>query len=129
LSVVSFGKTFHITGWKVGYCLAPKSLPKSLEKSINLSHSVHLRHSNMPWQITFKILRLINPFLNSIRKRRDLFCEGLETTDFTFTPAQGSFFQLVSYKHLSNEPDLILAKRLTTDYGVALYSDLSVFPR
>jgi len=63
------------------------------------------------------------------QEKRDLFCEGLETTDFTFTPAQGSFFQLVSYKHLSNEPDLILAKRLDDGLWRGLYSDLSVFPR
>lgn len=53
------------------------------------------------------------------QKKRDLFCEGLRKTPFKFEPAQGSFFQLVSYGHLSQESDFDLAVRLTKEIGVA----------
>lgn len=122
----SFGKTFHVTGWKVGYCLAPKALTTEFRKI----HQFVTFSTPTPFQ--FALADFIQDPATYLslsefyQKKRDLFCEGLETTDFTFLPAQGSFFQLVSYKHLSNESDLILARRLTTDYGVACIP-ISVF--
>jgi methionine aminotransferase len=59
-------------------------------------------------------------YLNDFyQKKRDLFCEGLKNTPFKFIPAQGSFFQMVSYGHLSEESDYDLAVRLTKTIGVA----------
>ncbi|MDG1276408.1 MAG: methionine aminotransferase [Algoriphagus sp.] len=122
----SFGKTFHVTGWKVGYCLAPKELTAEFRKV----HQFVTFSTPTPFQYALAdFIQDPDTYLSLpkfYQKKRDLFCEGLETTDFTFTPAQGSFFQLVSYKHLSDEPDLVLAKRLTTDYGVACIP-ISVF--
>jgi len=122
----SFGKTFHVTGWKVGYCLAPKELTAEFRKV----HQFVTFSSPTPFQYALAdFIQDPDSYLllpEFYQKKRDLFCEGLETTDFTFTPAQGSFFQLLSYKHLSDESDLILAKRLTTDYGVACIP-ISVF--
>lgn len=122
----SFGKTFHVTGWKVGYCLAPKELTAEFRKV----HQFVTFSTPTPFQYAIAdFIQDPDTYLSLSKfyqKKRDLFCEGLETTDFTFTPAQGSFFQLVSYKHLSDESDLVLAKRLTTDYGVACIP-ISVF--
>jgi methionine aminotransferase len=122
----SFGKTFHVTGWKVGYCLAPKELTAEFRKV----HQFVTFSTPTPFQYALAdFIQDPDTYLSLpkfYQKKRDLFCEGLETTDFTFTPAQGSFFQLVSYKHLSDESDLVLAKRLTTDYGVACIP-ISVF--
>jgi len=122
----SFGKTFHVTGWKVGYCLAPKNLTVEFRKV----HQFVTFSTPTPFQFALADYILDPETYLSLPKfyqqKRDLFCEGLETSDFKFTPAQGSFFQLVSYKHLSNEPDLVLAKRLTTDFGVACIP-ISVF--
>jgi methionine aminotransferase len=122
----SFGKTFHVTGWKVGYCLAPRKLTEEFRKV----HQFVTFSTPTPFQYALADYIQDPSTYQSLPKfyqqKRDLFCEGLETTDFTFTPAQGSFFQLVSYKHLSNESDLILAKRLTTGHGVACIP-ISVF--
>ena len=122
----SFGKTFHVTGWKVGYCLAPRELTVEFRKV----HQFVTFSTPTPFQYALAdFIQDPNTYLSLpkfYQKKRDLFCEGLETTDFKFTPAQGSFFQLVSYQHLSDESDMALAKRLTTDYGVACIP-ISVF--
>ncbi|WP_075352296.1 methionine aminotransferase [Algoriphagus marinus] len=122
----SFGKTFHVTGWKIGYCLAPKELTVEFRKI----HQFVTFSTPTPFQYAISdFIQDPDTYLSLpkfYQKKRDLFCEGLETTDFKFTPAQGSFFQLVSYKNLSDESDLVLAKRLTTDYGVACIP-ISVF--
>jgi methionine aminotransferase len=122
----SFGKTFHVTGWKVGYCLAPKKLTVEFRKV----HQFVTFSTPTPFQYALADYIQDSETYLSLPKfyqhKRDLFCEGLETSDFRFTPAQGSFFQLVSYAHLSQESDMGLAKRLTTDFGVACIP-ISVF--
>lgn len=122
----SFGKTFHVTGWKVGYCLAPKKLTEELRKI----HQFVTFSTPTPFQFALADYIQDSHTYQSLpkfyQKKRDLFCEGLESSNFKFTPAQGSFFQLVSYAHLSQESDMGLAKRLTTDFGVACIP-ISVF--
>lgn len=115
----SFGKTFHITGWKVGYCLAPKKLTEEFRKVhqfVTFSTPTPFQYALADYIQDPETYRSLPKFY---QQKRDLFCEGLETSEFKFVPAQGSFFQLVSYQHLSKESDLDLAKRLTVDYGVA----------
>lgn len=115
----SFGKTFHVTGWKIGYCLAPKQLTEEFRKI----HQFVTFSTPTPLQYALaEYLEAPDHYLSIpdfYQKKRDLFCEGLRETPFKFTAAQGSFFQLVSYGHLSQESDFDLAVRLTKEIGVA----------
>ncbi|SMD46182.1 methionine aminotransferase [Aquiflexum balticum DSM 16537] len=115
----SFGKTFHITGWKLGYCLAPKDLTSEFRKIhqfLTFSSCTPMQYALAEYMTEPSRYIYLNEFY---QKKRDLFCEGLKNTPFKFTPAQGSFFQLVSYGHLSEESDYELAVRLTKEIGVA----------
>lgn len=115
----SFGKTFHVTGWKIGYCLAPPKLTgefRKVHQFLTFSTPTPLQYALAEYlQDERKYLELPDFY----QRKRDLFCQGLEKTDFQFTPAQGSFFQMVSYGHLSDESDYQLAVRLTKETGVA----------
>ncbi len=115
----SFGKTYHNTGWKMGYCIAPSELMREFRKV----HQFIVFSANTPYQYAFqdiicnKDLYLgLNAFY---QEKRDYFCKALQQTQFQFNPTSGSYFQLVSYKGMSNEKDTEYAIRLTKDYGVA----------
>ncbi len=115
----SFGKTFHVTGWKIGYCLAPKSLSEEFRKIhqfVTFSTPTPLQYALAEYLEEPSHYLSIPDFY---QKKRDLFCLGLKETPFEFVPAQGSFFQLVSYGHLTQESDFDLAVRLTKEIGVA----------
>jgi len=115
----SFGKTFHITGWKLGYCLAPKDLTtefRKIHQFVTFSSCTPMQYALAEYMTEPSRYLYLNEFY---QKKRDFFCEGLKNTPFNFIPAQGSFFQFVSYGHLSDEPDYDLAVRLTKEKGVA----------
>lgn len=118
--VFSFGKTFHATGWKVGYCLAPAALSRELRKV----HQFVTFSTSTPFQAAISTY-LQNPAhystLNSFyQQKRDYFLNLLAQTPFRFEPSKGTYFQLASYAHLSDEPDLAFAERLTRECGVAV---------
>ena len=115
----SFGKTFHVTGWKIGYCLAPPQLTEEFRKVhqfLTFSTATPLQYALSDYMSEPSRYFSLPDFY---QQKRDLFCEGLKETPFVFTPAQGSFFQMVSYGHLSQESDYDLAVRLTKEIGVA----------
>ncbi|MEB2784032.1 methionine aminotransferase [Algoriphagus persicinus] len=115
----SFGKTFHVTGWKIGYCLAPPKLTEEFRKIhqfLTFSTATPLQYALADYLSDPSRYLALPDFY---QKKRDLFCEGLRATPFEFIPAQGSFFQMVSYAHLSQESDYELAVRLTKEMGVA----------
>jgi methionine transaminase len=115
----SFGKTFHVTGWKLGYCLAPKELTlefRKIHQFITFSSATPLQYALAEYLEDPKPYQELPAFY---QRKRDLFCEGLKETRFKFTPAQGSFFQLVSYGHFSDEPDYDMAVNMTKQLGVA----------
>lgn len=117
--VGSFGKTFHITGWKVGYCFAPKDLTvefRKIHQYLTFSTVTPIQHALADY--------LKNPahylqLPDFYQRKRDLFLDGLRQSRFRFWPAEGSFFQTVSYADISNESDYDLAVRLTKEIGVA----------
>jgi methionine aminotransferase len=115
----SFGKTFHVTGWKIGYCLAPKELTKEFRKIhqfLTFSTATPLQYALAEYlENPSRYLEL--PLF--YQDKRDLFLEGLRQTSFKFLPAEGSFFQMVSFGHLTDEADRNLAVRLTKEIGVA----------
>jgi methionine aminotransferase len=122
----SFGKTFHNTGWKVGYCCAPKDLMTEFRKvhQFNVFSVHHPAQKGLAdyMQDADTYLKLGEFF----QHKRDLFLSLISDTKFTFKPAQGSYFQVLNYSAISNEGDVDFAKRLTVDYKLAAIP-LSVF--
>ncbi|GAB3565580.1 pyridoxal phosphate-dependent aminotransferase [Spirosoma luteolum] len=117
--VGSFGKTFHITGWKVGYCLAPAGLTAAFRKVhqfVTFSTATPLQYALADYLKQPSHYRDLSAFY---QRKRDLFLAGLVGSRFRWTPAEGSFFQSVAYDAITDEPDYDLAVRLTHDIGVA----------
>lgn len=117
--VGSFGKTFHVTGWKVGYCLAPRELSYEFRKI----HQYLTFSTNTPVQLAFAEY-LANPenYLHvsaMYERKRDIFLNSIKNSRLTFEPSQGSYFQNLSYSDISDENDYELAKKLTMEAGVA----------
>lgn len=115
----SFGKTFHVTGWKIGYCLAPAYLTvefRKVHQFLTFSTASPLQYALADYLSEPARYFSLPDFY---QKKRDLFCVGLSETPFKFIPAQGSFFQMVSYGHFTQELDYDLAVRLTKEIGVA----------
>ncbi|WP_299604405.1 methionine aminotransferase [uncultured Aquimarina sp.] len=115
----SFGKTFHTTGWKMGYCLAPKDLMSAFRKV----HQFNVFCSNHPMQYALaEYLKTPRNYLelpSFYQSKRDLFLSLIEESKFTFTPASGTYFQLLNYSSITNERDVIFSERLTKDYKIA----------
>ncbi|WP_234734692.1 methionine aminotransferase [Tellurirhabdus bombi] len=115
----SFGKTFHVTGWKVGYCLAPKDLSaefRKIHQYLTFSTVTPIQHALADY------LRSPEHYLslpNFYERKRDLFLESIRSSRFQFQPTEGSFFQTVDYQTITDEPDHELAIRLTREIGVA----------
>lgn len=115
----SFGKTFHVTGWKIGYCLAPAALTTEFRKM----------HQWLTFSTITPIQYALADFLKDsqnylevphfYQQKRDTFLSYLQHSRFSYVPAEGSFFQTVSYQTITDEPDYDLAVRLTREIGVA----------
>lgn len=117
--VSSFGKTFHVTGWRVGYCLAPAELMEELVKV----HQFMMFSADTPMQVGFAAyLRNPQTYLSLgefYQGKRDLLAQSLQDSPFTLLPSAGSFFMLASYGHFSDESDSEMVKRLIVEHGVA----------
>ena len=125
--VSSFGKTFHATGWKIGYCIAPKYLSEEFRKV----HQFATFSISTPMQFGIADFLMSDPgFYEQLpafyQKKRDYFCGLLEESRFKLRPAHSTFFQILDYSEISSEVDLDLAKRWTRENGVASIP-LSVF--
>jgi methionine aminotransferase len=118
--VGSFGKTFHSTGWKVGWVAAPPALSAELRKVhqfVTFSTSTAAQHA-------FADLLEKQPELPGIlsrfyQEKRDRFRRLLAESRFELLPVEGTYFQLADYSQLSDEPDLVFARRLAIEAGVA----------
>ncbi|HSB20839.1 MAG TPA: pyridoxal phosphate-dependent aminotransferase [Anaeromyxobacteraceae bacterium] len=119
LIVSSFGKTYHVTGWKVGYVLAPRELTAEFRKV----HQFVVFTVNTPVQLAlaeYLADRSLYLELGAFyQRKRDLFREGLAASRLELLPCQGTYFQLASYARISDELDAALAERLTRQIGVA----------
>lgn len=117
--ISSFGKTFHVTGWKVAYCAAPAPLTAEFRKV----HQFNVFTVNTPVQHGLaEYMREPSRYLQLpafYQRKRDLFREGLANTRFRLLPSEGTFFQLVDYSAISDMPEADFAKWLTTEIGVA----------
>ena len=117
----SFGKVFHTTGWKMGYCVAPENLMNEFRKI----HQFICFTCNTPMQVALtKILANENEYLSLptfFQKKRDLFLEHLKDLPFTIhEKAEGSYFQLASYEKINDMGDKDFAIWLTKEIGVAV---------
>lgn len=117
--VSSFGKTFHVTGWRVGYCLAPAELMTELVKV----HQFMMYAADTPMQVGFAhYLQTPENYLSLsafYQQKRDRLIALMQNSPFRLLPSAGSFFMLASYGHFSDEPDSEMVKRLIVDHGVA----------
>jgi methionine aminotransferase len=115
----SFGKTFHATGWKTGFVLAPKNITKEFRKI----HQFVVFASNTPVQ--HAIADFIDNSENYIhlgkfyQKKRDYFLNAVKNSRFKAIPAKGTYFQLLDYSEISKEKEYDFAKRLVKEYGIA----------
>ncbi len=115
----SFGKTFHVTGWKMGYCAAPKEL---MEEFIKVHQFAVFCVDHPVQRALAEYLREAENYLelnNFYQEKRDFFLSRLENSRFKFTPSQGTYFQLVDYTKITDEGDEDLAKRLIIDHKLA----------
>lgn len=114
----SFGKTYHCTGWKLGYCIAPKTLTSEFRKI----HQFNCFSCNSPMQAGIAAyLQNEDAYKNlgkEIQVKRDYFRTQMQQTPFKLLPSYGSYFECYSYEHFSDESDFDLAVRLTKDYGI-----------
>ena len=124
--VSSFGKTYHVTGWKVGYVAAPASLTTEFRKV----HQFNVFTVNTPVQHGLsRYMADAAPYLELpafYQRKRDLFRDGLARTRLRALPSQGSYFQLVDYSAVSDLPEAEFCQWLTREAGVAAIP-LSVF--
>jgi len=126
--VSSFGKTYHITGWKTGYVLAPKELMAEFRKV----HQFNAFVTNGPVQYALaEYMKNKDAYLSLAafyQKKRDFFLEGIRGSRFQPLPSRGTFFQNLRYDAISDEKDTDLAIRLTKEHGIAAIP-VSVFYR
>ncbi|RZJ72774.1 methionine aminotransferase [Flavobacterium sp.] len=129
-SAFSFGKTYHVTGWKVGYCIAPEMLTNELRKV----------HQNVTYCTSHPFQKAIAKYMEKSEshlelskffgRKRDLFLEALGDTELKPLKCEGGYFLLFDYSDVSDENDFDFCVRLIKEFGVAaipvsrLYSDL-----
>lgn len=115
----SFGKTFHNTGWKMGYCVAPEVLMKEIVKF----HQATVFCVNHPMQRAFaEYLKNPQHYLELgefYQQKRDKFLDLIKGTKFSGIPSKGTYFQVLDYSEITEEKDTNFAQRLVTDYGIS----------
>ena len=126
-AVSSFGKTYHATGWRVGYCVAPRSL---MEEFLRIHQFINFS-TNAPMQYAIADFLRDCPqhhyeLGNFYQQKRDLFCELMAPSQFNITPSAGTYFQLADYSAISDESDTEFTARLTREHKVAAIP-ISVF--
>jgi methionine transaminase len=119
VAVFSFGKTFHATGWKTGYFVAPEYLTTEIRKV----HQFMVFSVNTPLQYALadylalpKHYAILPEFY---QKKRDYFLEKISNSRFQAIPSKGTYFQLLSYKAISDMPDIQMAEWLTKEHKLA----------
>ena len=117
--VASFGKTFHNTGWKVGYCVAPSYLTEEFRKV----HQFNVFSVNHPTQVALaEYLKNPNHYLELggfYQQKRDLFLSLLKNSRFNFKPSKGTYFQLLNFSKITAEIDVDFAIKLTKEKKIA----------
>ena len=114
----SFGKSLHVTGWKVGYLIAPKTVMNEIKKV----------HQFLVFSVNSIAQHVISEYLDVVdfdqvsemyARKRTLFQDILKDSKFEVLPSEGTYFQIVNYKEISTKNDIDFAKELTIKHGVA----------
>jgi methionine aminotransferase len=115
----SFGKTFHNTGWKIGYCTGPSYLMEEFRKV----HQFNVFSVNHPIQKALAVYMEDPDTYMKLggfyQQKRDFFLGLISNSRFTFTPSKGTYFQLLNYSEITSESDLDFTKRLTIVHKLA----------
>lgn len=119
LATYSFGKTFHNTGWKLGYCVAPPALSAEFRKL----HQFNVFSVNTPMQHALaEYLKTPGHYLqlaSFYQQKRDFFLEAMRGSSLRPLPCAGTYFQLFDYSAVRQVPDMEFAQWLTAEHGVA----------
>ncbi|MEM9404344.1 MAG: aminotransferase class I/II-fold pyridoxal phosphate-dependent enzyme, partial [Pseudomonadota bacterium] len=118
--ISSFGKTYHVTGWKIGYCVAPPALTREFRKV----HQWNTFTTVTPMQLGLADFMAQTPehyaeLRRFYQNKRDRFCGLLKESRFSLRKAAGTFFQVLDYGDISAEDDAGYARRLTREAGIA----------
>lgn len=117
--ISSFGKTYHATGWKTACCLAPPDLTRELQKI----HQFLTFSTHTPTQLALaEFMQNKDAYLNLspfYQKQRDTFLSSIKNSRFKPIPCMGTYFQMVDYSAISDQPDTQFCRQLTTENGVA----------
>ena len=116
--VSSFGKSFHVTGWKIGYLVAPEHLIIEIKKL----HQFLVFSVNSICQVAiseYLDLVSVEEIGSFYQQKRDYFRKLLQNSRFQLMPCEGTYFQVVSYESISDENDVDFCKRLIIEHGVA----------
>ena len=126
--VSSFGKTYHITGWKVAYCLAPRELMAEFRKA----HQFIVFTVHAPSQYALADFMKKPGWYDQLKAlyqgKRDIFRQALAGSRFELLPCQGTYFQCVKYAAISDEGDRAFVERLTREHGVAAIPVSAFYP-
>ena len=117
--ISSFGKTFHTTGWKVGYCVAPQSILSEVQRVHQfMTFTVHTpsQHAFAEFVTRDPTAKDLSPFY---QRKRDLFLDLIEGSRFRPLACDGTYFQLLDYSTIARDTDREMAMRLITEHGVA----------
>ena len=118
--ISSFGKTYHTTGWKIGYCCAPRALSAELRKV----HQFMVFTVPSPMQVALaEFMADPKPYLDLpafYQEKRDRLSAGLAQTRFKPLPSPGTFFLLADYSEISELDEATFARNLTVDHGVTV---------
>ncbi len=118
ISISSFGKSFHITGWKIGYVIAPEHLMREIKKV----------HQFLVFSVSSIAQHALNEYIDLVdvkalgqfyQQKRDFFQSLMKDTKLKLLPCEGTYFQVASYAEISKESDVDFTKRLVTKFGVA----------
>jgi methionine transaminase len=117
--ISSFGKTFHTTGWKTGYCSAPEYLMKEFRKLhqfVVFSSNTPIQHAYAEYLKDEKNYSSLSAFYQN---KKDLFAEAMQNSRFKVLPCKGTYFQLLNYSDISDKNDMEFTEYLTKEIGIA----------
>ena len=123
--LLHLGKSLHVTGWKVGYLIAPEHLMKEIKK---VHQFLVFSVNSISQHVISEYLDIVNfdEVAKMYSNKRTLFQAALKESRFEILPSEGTYFQIVNYKDISTKNDLDFAKELITEHGVAAIP-ISVF--
>ena len=117
--ISSFGKSYHTTGWKVGYCTAPEFMMNEFRKL----HQFIVFAVNTPIQYAYADILKDDSYYSGLsnfyENKRDYFISQISKSKFKFNPAKGTYFQLLNYSEISNMNDIKFTEYLTKEIGIA----------